>query len=110
MVTSRAWPAQIVAMADPELLANRAQELNLTVRIQSPSSTPRAHQPGSLQVHPVSLRESARSGTLATANASYVLESLTKAVDGCLGHGFSLRYGWTGLLADLRRKGIGQAT
>ncbi len=85
MVARRAWPAQIVAMADPELLANRAQELDLTVRIQRPSSTPRAHQPGSLQVHPVRLGEPARSGKLATANASYVLESLTTAVEGCLG-------------------------
>ncbi len=72
-------------MADPELLANRAQELNLTVRIRSPSSTPRAHQPGSLQVHPVRLREPATSGKLATANASYVVESLTMAVEACLG-------------------------
>ena len=83
-IALRAWPAQIVVMADPELLANRAQELNLAVDIQRPSSRPRPHQPGSLPVHPVRLRKPARSGELATENATYVLDSLTEAVDGCL--------------------------
>lgn len=88
MVALRTWPAQIVAMADPELLADRAQELNLAVHIRRPSPTPQAHQPGSLQVHPVRLREPPRCGKLATANASYVVETLTTAVEGCLGGEF----------------------
>lgn len=88
MIALRAWPAQIVTIADPELLAHRAEELNLAVRLQTASSTPEPHEPGSLQVHPVRLGEPARSGKPSTANASYVLEALRTAVEGCLGGHF----------------------
>lgn len=84
-IALRAWPAQIVAISDPQLLADRAAELGLAVRLQQPSSTPRAHEPGSLQMHPVRLKEPARPGKLSTTNAGYVLETLRTAVEGCLG-------------------------
>ncbi len=88
MIALRAWPAQIVTIADPELLAHRAEELNLAVRLQTASSTPEPHDPGSLQVRPVRLAGPARAGKPATANAEYVLETLRIAVEGCLGGHF----------------------
>ncbi len=87
MIALRAWPAQIVTVADPELLATRAAEMNLAVRLQAVSATCQRHEPGSLQIHPVHLREPARAGRLSTANAGYVLKALRTAVEGCLsGH------------------------
>ncbi len=87
MIATHAWPAQVVAIADPQLLADRAKQLGLTVRLQQPSATALGHEPGSLQVLPVALAETARPGKPAPANAGYVLEALRTAAEGCLaGH------------------------
>ena len=88
MAALREWPAQISIIADPQLLTDRAQALGLDVSVQTGASRPRLHEPGSLDVHPVVLRESVRCGKLAATNASYVLETLRSAADGCLGGRF----------------------
>ena len=86
-VALRPWSAQIVAVADPQLLTDRAHALGLAVSLQERSPTALRHEPGSLQVHPVRLGEPAAQGRLTTANARYVLETLRTAVEGCLaGH------------------------
>ena len=73
----------IVAIADPELLRQRAQQLGLKIEIQTiadAGAAPAAHTPGQLPVLPVQLRKPVTAGQLDPANASYVLETLALGV------------------------------
>ncbi len=81
-----AVPVQLVAIADPELLRARATCLGLSIELEEidfaqPASQ---HKAGLLYVLPVAIAEPCIPGTLNTANAEYVLETLQVAVDGCL--------------------------
>ncbi len=87
MLAQRPHPdVDLVAFADPELLLRRAERLGLELELlpSEANSTPGPVQPGQLRVAPVSLREEAICGKLDPRNADYVLESLTKATEGCL--------------------------
>jgi len=79
-------PCEIVAIASPDLLEQRARQLGLTVRLKTFDGTlpPSPQQAGSLTVLPVELAEPARCGHLNPANSRYVLETITKAAKGCL--------------------------
>jgi 4-hydroxythreonine-4-phosphate dehydrogenase len=78
--------AQLVAVADPDLLTQRAQALGLPLQCREFSAElPNEPAPvGSLLVLPVSLRRAAQAGRLDSANAPYVLDTLRAACDGCL--------------------------
>ena len=86
-----AWDAELVAIGDPALLAARASQLGLSVALREidPAATTLRHQPGSLAVLPVALAAQCRPGVLDVANAPYVLQTLQRAVDGCLAGEFS---------------------
>jgi len=79
----------LVVMADPVLLRERARLLGLPLTLHTcapgdPLPPPAA---GALAVVPVPLAAPATPGRLDTVNADYVLESLRRAVAGCLdGH------------------------
>jgi len=75
--------AGIVAIADPDLLEERARRLGIPLRIQllEPGAPPRS---GHLSVWPIALRRAVRPGHLDTANAPYVLETLRVGCDACL--------------------------
>jgi 4-hydroxythreonine-4-phosphate dehydrogenase len=77
--------AELVAVADPSLLALRARALRLRVVLHEfdPAAAARAHVPGRLAVAPVALRAPATPGRLDPANAPYVLETLRVAVQLC---------------------------
>ncbi|WP_036243427.1 4-hydroxythreonine-4-phosphate dehydrogenase PdxA [Methylobacter luteus] len=79
-------PCEIVAIASPDLLEQRARQLGLTVRIKTFDSTlpPNPQQAGSLTVLPVELAEPAQCGRLNPANSRYVLKTITKATKGCM--------------------------
>ena len=81
-----ARPAEIVCVADPQLLNTRARELGLPLEVAEfdPGAPPAPTVAGRVLVAPVSLRRSARAGVLDVRNASYVLETLRTAADGCL--------------------------
>ena len=85
MLANSTFPAQLVIVADPELLDQRAKDLDLSVTFQifNPEDRTPA-QPGTLLVAPVSMREPACAGTLNKANSHYVLETLTLATQGCV--------------------------
>ncbi len=82
--------AQLIAIADPDLLAARARLLGLDLRLATfdPECPPTVSPPGHLSVLPVALRQPAEPGRLDPANAPYVLETLTAACDGCLNGAF----------------------
>ncbi|WP_281647570.1 4-hydroxythreonine-4-phosphate dehydrogenase PdxA [Parendozoicomonas sp. Alg238-R29] len=77
--------AEIVVIADPDLLQDRANQLNLDVTIKqfSPGKPPTPSRPNELLVLPSTLREKVVAGQLDARNAAYVLNMLTIAVNGC---------------------------
>jgi 4-hydroxythreonine-4-phosphate dehydrogenase len=83
---ARDFPAELVAIADPELLQERARRLGQPLELQDFDGWLRAsaHRAGTLKVLPVALRRPAVPGRLDPGNAAYVLETLAAACDGCL--------------------------
>ncbi|HDN25708.1 MAG TPA: 4-hydroxythreonine-4-phosphate dehydrogenase PdxA [Thioploca sp.] len=80
--------AQLVVLADPDLLQQRAAQLGLSIQLQVETQhTPRPHQPGHLDVIPIPLSQPVTCGQLNPANAQYVRETLRQACQGCVdGH------------------------
>lgn len=77
--------AILVAIADPQLLNDRAAQLGLALKIHLLTSKAPTQLPlGELWVQPVSMKDNAYCGALNTNNAAYVLETLTIAATGCL--------------------------
>lgn len=82
------WPVELVAIADPELLQARAELLGLplTLTTYDVNRPPAAQQAGTLTVLPVKTPAAVKPGQLDLSNASYVVDTLTRAGEGCL-HG-----------------------
>jgi 4-hydroxythreonine-4-phosphate dehydrogenase len=80
-----AKPAQLVAVASPALLQERARQLDLplTVTLWQADTPRRPNRPGELFVMPVELRAPVVAGALNTANAAYVIDTLAAGIDGC---------------------------
>jgi len=84
-VAQQAWPRPLVAIADPDLLAQRARRLGLPLRLREyPGQGLQAAAAGELYVAPVSLQQHASAGRLDPGNARYVLNTLQQAAEGCL--------------------------
>jgi len=79
-------PCEIIAIASPQLLEERAGQLDLPLRIKEfDSAAPATAQTaGCLTVLPVELAEPAKCGRLSLANSRYVLKTITKATKGCM--------------------------
>lgn len=69
-------------IADPALLAERAELLGLPLHVSTAEAV--SCKAGELSVLPVRMSAAAVAGELNVRNASYVLETLKVAVDGCL--------------------------
>jgi 4-hydroxythreonine-4-phosphate dehydrogenase len=84
------WPAELVAVADPDLLQERANALGIEINLQEAdlAATPARHQPGQLKVLPCPLAAPCEPGRLDSRNATYVLATLEAAVEGCLAGNF----------------------
>ncbi|SHE55176.1 4-hydroxythreonine-4-phosphate dehydrogenase [Modicisalibacter ilicicola DSM 19980] len=78
-------PGRVVAVGDPDLLAERAGRLDLDVelRVLDDDQEVPAPCPGVLPVWPVALRVPAEPGRLDPGNADYVLEVLDRAIAAC---------------------------
>lgn len=76
---------ELVAFADPELLKQRADllQLPLTLKQFDPNRTPTPLSAGELCIYPIELSKPSHAGTLDIRNASYVLACLDAAVDAC---------------------------
>ena len=85
MAAQQTWDAELVAIADPDLLRARAQALGLDISLSelNADATPKIRAAGHLGIQPVPLHTPARAGELDPANAPYVLETLREAVEGC---------------------------
>jgi 4-hydroxythreonine-4-phosphate dehydrogenase len=82
---------ELVAIADPNLLQQRAHQLNLPLRLHNLdlSQAPQANSPAELTILPVNLTSPCQAGTLNTDNAHYVLATLDAAIDGCMNDSFA---------------------
>ena len=91
MAAQRDWDVELVAIADPAMLRQRAHLLNLPIELQAlaPDNAPEPHRAGALKIQPVPLAEPAIAGVLDPGNAPYVLETLRLAVAGCLDRTFA---------------------
>jgi 4-hydroxythreonine-4-phosphate dehydrogenase len=79
-------PCQLVAVASPDLLLERAKRLGLPLRIvEFNGDAPiEANKAGQLTVMPVELVAPVSVGQLNAANSRYVLKTITKATQGCI--------------------------
>lgn len=90
-LAQQAWPVEVVVCADPQLLSARARQLGLPLTLHPYlSSQPATPRPaGSVSVLPVPTAVPVIAGQLAVANSHYVIETLTRACDGCLSGEFA---------------------
>ncbi len=85
-MAGRGHKAELVVIAAPELLRERAALLGLDVQLREAdlAAAPLPHVPGRLLVDAVPLAAPVLPGRPDPANAPYVLATLQRAVDGCL--------------------------
>ncbi len=92
LLARQAQPHALVAIASRALLAERAAQLGLSIDLIAvePGHWPNEPAPaGSLYVWDTPLAVQVQAGQLDPANAAYVLETLTRAGQGCLDGGFA---------------------
>lgn len=84
-IAQQEWPAELIAIADPNLLKKRAQDLDLSLNIIECDLNQPAipHQSGTLKILPIALTTEAKAGHLNIANSPYVLRTLEKAAALC---------------------------
>lgn len=74
-------PHELIAIADPSMLRQRARELGLEITLREPSG--KSLRPGELAFESVSFATPVAPGKPDTANAESVLRCLDLAIDGC---------------------------
>jgi len=81
---------ELVVIADPELLKQRAEQLGLSIKLELIDLSKPAQRPGKgiLRYLPVTLAAPVIAGVLNPLNSAYVLETLQLALDGCLAEMF----------------------
>jgi len=79
-------PCEVIVIASPQLLEERAGQLGLPLQIREfDSNLPAVAQTaGCLTMLPVDLVEPVQCGQLNSANSRYVLKTITKATKGCM--------------------------
>jgi len=85
MAAQQRWDAELLCVADETLMLDRARQLGLPLSLHpySTGDAPVQHQPGSLRIVHVRAPAPVVAGKLDTANAHYVLASLTLAAELC---------------------------
>ncbi|MEL6710375.1 MAG: 4-hydroxythreonine-4-phosphate dehydrogenase PdxA [Pseudomonadota bacterium] len=84
-IAQQHWPVPLVAIADPDLLQQRAQQLNLPLQLLNwAGSDSQPAQTSQLYLHPTILPTPATPGQLNPAHAAYILETLHQGATGCL--------------------------
>ncbi|NNC23624.1 4-hydroxythreonine-4-phosphate dehydrogenase PdxA [Salinisphaera sp. USBA-960] len=80
------WPFELVAVADPDMLAQRSRALGYAIDVTDIdyNQPPSAHRAGVLPVDPIACERPVTAGQLDTANAAYVRQTLDRGCDRCL--------------------------
>jgi len=78
--------AELVVIADPDLLYQRAKKLglDLTINLFNAANSQQINPVGSLTVLPVKLNQPVTPGYLNASNSRYVIDTITIATQGCL--------------------------
>ncbi len=85
MAAQQAYAAQLIVVADPVLLTQRATYLGIPLQLTEwQSGLESKHQPGHLYFLPVNLPVESECGQLNQVNVSYVLQTLDVAIEHCL--------------------------
>jgi 4-hydroxythreonine-4-phosphate dehydrogenase len=86
-----AWAADIVVVADAELLSATAAALKLPLALEryDPSRAPAAHRAGTLKVLHIPTTRAVIAGEPDARNAAYVIAMLDRACDGCMNGEFA---------------------
>jgi 4-hydroxythreonine-4-phosphate dehydrogenase len=89
-IATRPFAAELVCLADRDLLEARARLVHSRVALADyDPARPRAHSPGTLQVLHVDCAVPSIAGKLDTRNAAYVVRLLERAVEGCIAGEFA---------------------
>lgn len=82
---------ELVAIADPDLLSARAEQLGLPLTLHpfAPERPASSLSAGQLTVLPIPQASASTCGKLDAANSAYVLETIRQASLGCLGGAFA---------------------
>lgn len=83
-IAQQAHSRALVAIADPDLLKQRAADLGLPLTLRDYSPGMPAAKAGEIYCQPISLESTVSAGTLNPSNAGYVLNTLREAAHGCL--------------------------
>ena len=75
---------ELVAIADPQMLRDRARQLGLRLTLRAIDDCPRPLAPGELAIEPCPLAVTSVAGQADKQNAPAVINSLDKAINGCL--------------------------
>lgn len=92
LLQGRQWPTDLVVIADPAILRERANQLQLSIRLRPYSPDIGLQTPceaGECFVLPVACAEPVEAGVLNPANAEYVLQTLRRAAAGCMSGEFA---------------------
>ncbi|MBT8422416.1 MAG: 4-hydroxythreonine-4-phosphate dehydrogenase PdxA [Gammaproteobacteria bacterium] len=78
-------PAELVVIADPGLLSARAEQLGqpVSIRPYDAATAPAPARAGELLVDAIPLAAPSTPGKLDVRNSAYVLQTLTRAAEGC---------------------------
>lgn len=89
-LAQRSFPAELVVIADPDMMQERAKKLNLKIKFHeyNPKSNQK-HKVGTLTILPVRTKVKTVPGMLNKKNSAYVVETLKIATQGCLKKQFS---------------------
>src|SRR5690349_6733422 len=83
-IAQQAWPCQLIVAGDRDLLATRAQQLQLSLQIQNyDTALAQPQRAGAMTVLHIATHAPVQAGSLNVANARYVLQMLDRACDGC---------------------------
>ncbi len=84
-IAQQHFDAELVVVADPDLLKARAEQLKLPLTLLSfdENKKPEINPPGTLKIIPVALGVPCKAGQLNRDNANYVIQCLTLAADYC---------------------------
>ncbi len=90
LLSQKPYNAELIILADPALLHERAQQLNIAVTLEPAdlSHPPVPVKPGTLRYLPIPLARRVKAGQLNKDNANYVVQMLEQALKGALSGGF----------------------
>ncbi|MEZ5454125.1 MAG: 4-hydroxythreonine-4-phosphate dehydrogenase PdxA [Thiothrix sp.] len=91
LLQQQQWPTDLVIIADPAVIQERARQLGINVRLRpySPEEPQTPCAAGECFILPIACAEPVDAGVLNPANAGYVLETLRRATAGCLSGEFA---------------------